>query len=107
MKRLHLLAAVFVLGAAGTSVAQAMPAAPAGLRQASPVIEADWACGRGFHMTPRGVCRPNWAQPRWDWRRPPRPAFEEGYGYRYRRPEPRFEEDYSYRRPRPRFYEGY
>jgi len=105
MKRLHLLAAVLVLGAAGTGVAQATPAAPAGLRQASPVIEADWACGRGFHMTPRGVCRPNWAPPRWGWRRPPPPDFERGYGYR--RPEPRFQEEYGYRRPRPRFYDGY
>jgi len=99
MKKLHLFAAAVILTtAAAASTAQAMPAAPGGLRQGSPVIQADWACGRGFHMTRWGNCRPNWEQPRW--RRPPPRFYDE-----YERPRPRYYPRYE--RPAPRFYDGY
>ncbi|MBR1223146.1 hypothetical protein JQ557_34465 [Bradyrhizobium sp. U87765 SZCCT0131] len=54
-----LVAAAFAAGLlAGSSVANAMPAAPAG--GANPdVIQVAGGCGPGFHPGPYGRCRPN------------------------------------------------
>ncbi|WP_409566591.1 GCG_CRPN prefix-to-repeats domain-containing protein [Rhizobium leguminosarum] len=60
-------------------------AAP-GLVQKAPVAaQVDYSCGRGFHLTPWGVCRPNgWRRsppPYWG-HRPPPPPYGLHSGYR-------------------------
>lgn len=54
-----LLAAGITAGAANAAPVGSMTA-PA----ASNIITVDFACGRGYHLSPRGFCRPNrWAPP--------------------------------------------
>ncbi|AQS63477.1 hypothetical protein AGRHK599_LOCUS4850 [Rhizobium rhizogenes] len=48
-----ILSALFGTGANAMPVGQ--PSAPA----TSNVQTVDYACGRGFHLSPRGYCRPN------------------------------------------------
>lgn len=49
-----LLAAGITAGAANAAPVGSMTA-PA----ASNIITVDFACGRGYHLSPRGFCRPN------------------------------------------------
>ncbi len=101
--RLHLMAAALVFGGLAVSPAVAMPtgAGLAGVEKEAPVVLADYACGRGWHVTPWGECRPNgWRRgppPRYWGHRPPPPPY--GYGWRDHRP--RYERDWH--RPPPRW----
>jgi hypothetical protein len=75
-----LIATALVLAGLAASSAEAMPVAagPAGVGKEAPVVRIDYACGRGWHVTPWGECRPN------RWRRPPPPYY---WGHR---PPPRY-----------------
>jgi hypothetical protein len=54
-----LLAAGITAGAANAAPVGSMTALAA-----SNIITVDFACGRGYHLSPRGFCRPNrWAPP--------------------------------------------
>ncbi|WP_442200895.1 GCG_CRPN prefix-to-repeats domain-containing protein [Rhizobium sp. RAF56] len=88
--RMSVLATALVLGGVAASTAQAMPSpAPIDAAKTSQIVNVDYACGRGWHATPWGHCRPNRyaPPPRRDWeRRGPPPGW---YGYRtdpYARP---------------------
>ncbi|WP_423340091.1 GCG_CRPN prefix-to-repeats domain-containing protein [Rhizobium sp. HT1-10] len=66
--RYSLIAAAVIWGGLAASAAQAMPmAAPAVAAEKATVLQVDYACGRGWHVTPGGDCRPN------GWRRGPPP----------------------------------
>lgn len=67
MKKLVIAAALVVTGFAATA-ANAMPAVSFS-KSPSSVVQVDYACGRGFHITPWGECRSN------GWRRPPPPYW--------------------------------
>lgn len=80
MRRLVIAAALVASGFAATA-ANAMPTVSFS-KAPSSVVRVDYECGRGFHVTPWGECRPN------RWRRPPppppywghhRPAYWGGY----------------------------
>ncbi|MBB3612895.1 hypothetical protein [Rhizobium sp. BK602] len=80
--KLSIFAIAAVLGGLAVSSAEAMPISAAGpipavgTAAAAPVVKVDYACGRGWHLTRWGECRPNrWGRPR-------------GYGYGYYRPAP-------------------
>ncbi|MEZ2127165.1 MULTISPECIES: GCG_CRPN prefix-to-repeats domain-containing protein [unclassified Sinorhizobium] len=94
--RMMIIAAALIGGFVATN-ANAMPIAPVNVQ--SQVIKVDYECGRGWHLTRWGECRPNrWDRrppPRYSWHRPPPPRWawdgprwrdrERGYydGYRY------------------------
>ncbi|PZM16097.1 GCG_CRPN prefix-to-repeats domain-containing protein [Rhizobium tubonense] len=84
MKSSVIVSAVLLGGLAATSV-EAMPIAKSATTESvSSVVTVDYACGRGWHATPWGECRPNaWRgpPPRYWGRRPPPP-----YGWGYYRP---------------------
>lgn len=86
--RLSVITTAVLLGGLAVSSAQAMPTAvaPAHVEKNAAVINVDYACGRGWHVTPWGECRPNgWRRPPpryWDDRRPARYGWHEG-GYRH------------------------
>ena len=67
MKKLIITAALVISGFVATA-ANAMPTV-AFSKAPSSVVHVDYACGRGFHVTPWGECRPN------GWRRPPPPYW--------------------------------
>jgi hypothetical protein len=73
--RYSLVAAAVLWGGLAVSAAQAMPmAAPSVTAEKAAIIQVDYACGRGWHETPNGDCRPNdWRRgpPRRDWDLPP------------------------------------
>ncbi|MCK8779113.1 hypothetical protein M0654_03850 [Rhizobium sp. NTR19] len=85
MRGLILAAGLLIAGLTG-GTANAMPAGGVSAPSSSLIQTVDWACGRGFHLSPRGYCRPNrWAPPppprhvyrhhrrdHWDHRGPPR-----------------------------------
>ena len=73
MKKI-VLAAALLFGAMLSTEASAMPTVSV-TKPASDVVQVDWACGRGFHETPWGQCRPN------RWGPPPAPAY---WGHRPR-----------------------
>ncbi|MDR6665756.1 GCG_CRPN prefix-to-repeats domain-containing protein [Rhizobium sp. 1399] len=60
-----LLVTVALLAAGITAgAANAAPVGNVTALAASNVITVDYACGRGYHLSPRGFCRPNrWAPP--------------------------------------------
>lgn len=67
--RKMILTAGLILGALIGTGANAMPIGQASAPQASKVQNVDYACGRGFHLSPRGYCRPNGPpryERRWD-----------------------------------------
>ena len=89
--RLSVIAIAAVLGGLAVSSAEAMPVpaavaipAVAGTVAEAPVVKVDYACGRGWHLTRWGECRPNrWGPPRgygWGYDRPPPPRG--WYGHR-------------------------
>src|SRR5262245_35236467 len=58
--KISVIATALVLGGAAVSTAQAMPSpAPVDTAKASQIVHVDYACGRGWHLTPWGHCRPN------------------------------------------------
>lgn len=57
--RKMILSAGIILGALFGSGANAMPVGQPAAPLASNVQSVDYACGRGFHLSPRGYCRPN------------------------------------------------
>ncbi|MEF0943907.1 GCG_CRPN prefix-to-repeats domain-containing protein [Rhizobium sp. BR 362] len=83
--RLSVIAVAAALGGLIASSADAMPIAAVGTVAKAPVVNVDYACGRGWHLTPRGVCRPNrYGPPRgygWGYYRPPPPRWG-WYGHR-------------------------
>lgn len=90
--RKTMIAIAIAMSGFGISAAEAMPiaAAPAGVT--NNVQQVDYACGRGYHITRWGECRPNW-------RRPPPPRYYHGWGHR---PPPRYygwRDDRGYRPP--------
>lgn len=58
MRRLILSAACIVTGLFATGV-NAMPAGKHSAPDTSLIQKVDYACGRGYHLSPRGFCRPN------------------------------------------------
>ena len=58
MRKMILTAGV-ILGALLGTGANAMPVGQPSAPSASHIQNVDYACGRGFHLTPRGYCRPN------------------------------------------------
>ncbi|WP_146260130.1 GCG_CRPN prefix-to-repeats domain-containing protein [Rhizobium tubonense] len=74
MKKIVFASAILFGGLIATA-AGAMPAtsiAQPAATSAPGVVQVDYACGRGFHVTPWGHCRPNgWGPQRahWDDRR--------------------------------------
>jgi hypothetical protein len=100
MKRI-VFATAMLFGAVLSTAASAMPAISVDM-PASGIVQVDWACGRGFHQTPWGQCRPNrwgpppvraywghrpgyWNGPRHGWRDDHREWRRDRYrdGYRY------------------------
>ena len=70
MRRVVLGAVLLISGFMGAS-ANAMPMAAPMVRSTTDIQTVDYACGRGYHLSPRGFCRPNG---------PPR--YERGWGRR-------------------------
>lgn len=60
-----LLVTIALLAAGITAgAANAMPVGSVAAPAVSNIITVDYACGRGYHLSPRGFCRPNrWAPP--------------------------------------------
>ncbi|MFS8048335.1 GCG_CRPN prefix-to-repeats domain-containing protein [Rhizobium sp. BR 314] len=90
--RSTVIAIAALLGGLAVSSAEAMPipavGTPAGVTTSgAPAVNVDYACGRGWHATPWGECRPNrWGPPppRWGYRRPPPPPWG-WHGHRHHR----------------------
>lgn len=72
--RTIIFSAGIILGSVFANGANAMPSVPPPIPSASAVKKVDYACGRGFHLSPRGYCRPNGPpreyRDRWDRRDP-------------------------------------
>ncbi|MDP9573951.1 UNVERIFIED_ORG: hypothetical protein J2W66_004454 [Agrobacterium larrymoorei] len=58
MRNIVLGAALLISGLMGAS-ANAMPLAQPLARDTTDIQAVDYACGRGYHLSPRGFCRPN------------------------------------------------
>ncbi|MFC5757624.1 GCG_CRPN prefix-to-repeats domain-containing protein [Rhizobium sp. GCM10022189] len=76
MRKLLVTAALLAAGITA-GAANAAPVGNIAVPAASNVVTVDFACGRGYHLSPRGFCRPNrWAPP------PPRYyGWHRGYGW--------------------------
>ncbi|MGF9563016.1 hypothetical protein [Neorhizobium sp. JUb45] len=61
-----ILSAGIVLGTLLGGGANAMPIGQPAAPAAAAVQNVDYACGRGFHLSPRGFCRPNRPPPRYE-----------------------------------------
>lgn len=70
------IAAALLAGSLSIGTAEAMPSGTINVQ--SNVTTVDYACGRGWHVTPWGACRPNrrrppavvfYGGPRWGWER--------------------------------------
>ncbi|WP_117191386.1 GCG_CRPN prefix-to-repeats domain-containing protein [Rhizobium terrae] len=87
-----LIIAVTLIASSFTGAANALPLRNINPPTSSPVVTVDWACGRGYHLSPRGYCRPNrWAPPprrHYGWDRPHR---------RWHDDRPRYWRDYDRR----------
>jgi hypothetical protein len=90
MRKLILAVTLLLSGFAG-GAANAMPVGDVASTPSSNVVAIDYSCGRGYHLSPRGFCRPNeWAPPprpryysdRWDRRGPPHRYWREHRYYR-------------------------
>ncbi len=102
--RITTIALAIAMSGFGVSMAEAMPmpAVDSGTA-AGNVVKVDYACGRGYHLSRWGNCRPNWRQP------PPPRYYGGGYGYgrpRWDRPPPPrygwgYERSWGYRGPPP------
>ncbi|KQV10535.1 hypothetical protein ASC97_17520 [Rhizobium sp. Root1203] len=104
--RMTTIALAIAMSGFGVSIAEAMPIAPIESGATKNAVLVDYACGRGYHLTPWGNCRPNWRQPpppRYGWR------YERSYGWG-NRPPPRhgWRDDRSWdHRPPPWMRDGY
>jgi hypothetical protein len=58
MRKIVLGAVLLISGLMGSS-ANAMPIAQQMIRDTTDIQTVDYACGRGYHLSPRGFCRPN------------------------------------------------
>jgi len=92
------IAAALLAGSLSIGTAEAMPSGKINVQ--SNITTVDYACGRGWHMTQWGDCRPNRRRPqvmfyyggppRWGWERPrrdwdgPRWRHERGWGHHRR-----------------------
>ena len=54
-----ILGAGIILSSVFANAANAMPSVQPFVPSVSDVQKVDDACGRGFHLSPRGYCRPN------------------------------------------------
>jgi hypothetical protein len=84
--RKTMIAMAIALSGFVVSGAEAMPMAAVQSGATNSIVQVDYACGRGYHVTPWGDCRPNW-------RRPPPPRYERRYERSYgwgHRPPPRY-----------------
>ena len=61
MRKFFLGAALLISGLMGAS-ANAMPIAQPVMPNPTHIQNVDYACGRGYHLSPRGFCRPNGPQ---------------------------------------------
>lgn len=64
-----ILSAGLILGTLLGTGANAMPLGQPVAPSASAAQKIDYTCGRGFHLSPRGICRPNGPpryERRWD-----------------------------------------
>jgi hypothetical protein len=61
-----ILTAGIVLGTLLSGGANAMPIGQPSTPSTSAVQNVDYYCGRGFHLSPRGFCRPNRPPPRYE-----------------------------------------
>lgn len=95
MKKLVIAAAILIGGFVSTA-ANAMPTVAIATTPTT-VIQVDYACGRGYHQTPWGDCRPNWRRP------PPPPRY---YGWARRPPPPPYWREREWHRHH-RYYDGY
>lgn len=97
--KLSVIVTALALGGLAASAAQAMPAPAVDRGAPSSVVNIDYACGRGWHVTPWGHCRPNERYapppPRYWGHRPPEWARDE---YRPREYRPYYD---GWRRPPP------
>jgi hypothetical protein len=75
MRKFIVTAALLLAGITG-GTANAMPIGVVPTPVVSNVVTVDFACGRGYHLSPRGFCRPN------RWAPPPRPRY---YSHRWDR----------------------
>jgi hypothetical protein len=102
--RKTITAIAIALTGLGATVAEAMPMGAVQSGVTNNIVKVDYACGRGFHVTPWGDCRPNW-------RRPPPPRYERRYQRDYgwgHRPPPRYGWRYERgHRPPPWARDGY
>ncbi|RUM24584.1 hypothetical protein EFQ99_17620 [Rhizobium vallis] len=81
------LAAALLAGSLSIGTAEAMPVGSINVQ--SNIVKADYACGRGWHLTPWGECRRNWRRPppmafyggppRWGWERHHRRDWDGGW----------------------------
>ncbi|MBB3660119.1 hypothetical protein FHX15_005388 [Rhizobium sp. BK650] len=75
MRKLLITIALLVAGLA-SGAATAAPVASVAVPNKPNVLTVDYACGRGYHLSPRGFCRPNrWAPP------PSYYGWDRGYGW--------------------------
>ncbi|MBB3594056.1 hypothetical protein FHX08_004459 [Rhizobium sp. BK529] len=75
MRKILITTALLMAGMAAEA-ANATPVGRLTAPAASSVMTVDYACGRGYHLSPRGFCRPNrWAPP------PPRYYAPRYYGW--------------------------
>ncbi|MEB2845420.1 hypothetical protein GAO09_23225 [Rhizobiales bacterium RZME27] len=61
-----ILSAGMIFGMLLGSSANAMPIGQPAAPMASTVQNVDYYCGRGYRLSPRGVCRPNRPPPRYE-----------------------------------------
>lgn len=80
-----ILSAGIVLGTLVGGAANAMPIGQPAAPAASTVQNVDYACGRGFHLSPRGFCRPNRPPPRYERRWDRREHWRDRREWRERR----------------------
>ncbi|ASW05099.1 hypothetical protein FBZ98_10912 [Rhizobium sp. ERR 922] len=86
--RSSVIAIAALFGSLVVSSAEAMPIPAVGTAASAPIVKVDYACGRGWHLTRWGECRPNrWGPPprRWGYYRPPPPPPWGWHGHRHHR----------------------
>ena len=80
---MRMIAAAIAMCGFGVTAAEAMPVAPLNGVAAKNTVLVDYACGRGYHLTRWGNCRPNWDRPP-----PPRYGWRADRRYGWDRPPP-------------------
>ncbi|MGI2030834.1 GCG_CRPN prefix-to-repeats domain-containing protein [Rhizobium panacihumi] len=80
-----ILSAGLILGTVFGSGANAMPIGQPAAPNTSAVQSVDYACGRGFYLSPRGICRPHRPPPRYERRWDRREHWRDRREWRERR----------------------